>query len=92
MQARFPQERVRIEGASTEYVRASDDTGESRTVHFCPNCGATVYYRLSGVPEAVAVPVGAFADPAFPPPRISVYESRRHPWVELPAATERDDS
>jgi hypothetical protein len=22
-----------------------------------------------------------FADPTFPPPRVSVYEERRHPWA-----------
>jgi hypothetical protein len=29
----------------------------------------------------IAVPVGAFADPTFPPPTISVYGVRRHPWI-----------
>jgi hypothetical protein len=42
------------------------------------------------VPELVAVPIGAFADPAFPQPRVSVYESRRHPWVHVPEDVERD--
>ena len=28
--------------------------------------------------------VGAFADPEFPAPRVSVYECRRHSWVRLP--------
>jgi hypothetical protein len=35
----------------------------------------------------VGVAVGAFADPHFPPPRVSVYDSRRHPWVQLPPGT-----
>jgi hypothetical protein len=42
-----------------------------------------------------SVPVGAFADPGFPAPQISVYDSRRHPWVQLPAGVqdfERDPS
>jgi hypothetical protein len=89
MQARFPEENVHIEGRSTEYERISDD-GDARTSHFCPECGSTVYYRLAGV-DAIAVPVGAFADPTFPPPRISVYESRRHAWVVVPEAIEHDD-
>jgi hypothetical protein len=90
MQARFPRERVRVDGRSTEYVRVSD-AGDSRTSHFCPECGATVYYFLDSVPDAIAVPVGAFADPAFPPPRISVYESRRHGWVTVPADIEHHE-
>jgi hypothetical protein len=87
MQARFPKDRVRIEGRSTEYVRVSDD-GEPRTFNFCPECGSTVFYSTD--PELIAVPIGAFAEPAFPPPRVSVWESRRHPWVSVPAAERRD--
>lgn len=89
IQARFPADNVQIEGTSSEYERISDH-GDSRTFHFCPECGATVYYRLAGV-DAIAVPVGAFADPTFPPPMISVYESRRHAWVGVPEAIEHDD-
>jgi hypothetical protein len=83
VQARFPAERVRIEGRSSEYVRISD-RGEARTFHFCPECGATVFYTTEGAPELIAVPVGAFADPSFPAPTVSVREVRRHPWVDLP--------
>jgi hypothetical protein len=43
---------------------------------------ATVYYWLD--PEHIAVPVGSFADPTFPAPRVSVWEDRMHPWVGLP--------
>ena len=83
VQARFDAEQVRTEGRYSEYVRVSDD-GEVRIFYFCPNCGATVFYKIPTAPEMIAVPVGAFADPAFPAPRRSVWESRRHPWVELP--------
>jgi hypothetical protein len=41
----------------------------------------------------VSVAVGAFGDPSFPPPRVSVYDSRRHAWVALPvgvAAWDKD--
>jgi len=36
----------------------------------------------------LAIPVGAFADPAFPPPTISVWEERKHDWIMLPADVE----
>jgi hypothetical protein len=39
----------------------------------------------------IAIPVGAFADPSFPAPSRSIYESRRHPWVGLPEAIEHHD-
>jgi hypothetical protein len=89
-QARFAAENVRIEGSYSEYVRISDD-GEARTFSFCPDCGATVFYTTASAPELIAVPIGAFADPSFPAPTVSVYESRRHPWLALPAAMEHYD-
>ena len=89
-QARFLRERVTITGQSKQYVRLSDE-GEPRTFSFCPECGGIVYYALGSRPELVAVPVGAFADPSFPPPTVSVYERRRHPWVAVPDAIEHLD-
>jgi hypothetical protein len=85
MQARWRREQVRIEGDATEYVRTSDE-GAERSFFFCPRCGATVYYQLE--PEHIGVPVGAFADPNFPAPRLSVWEDCMHPWVGLPDGIE----
>ena len=31
---------------------------------------------------------GAFAEPGFPSPTVSLWEDRRHHWVELPAEIE----
>ena len=86
-QARFPRENVTISGVSTEYVRVGDE-GSRIKFHFCPSCGSTVYYEPEGLDDFVTIPVGAFADPAFPPPRVSVYESRKHAWVVPPAEAE----
>jgi hypothetical protein len=86
VQARWPRESVRITGESREFVRISDD-GKERRFHFCPGCGATVYYVTD--PEFVAIPVGVLADPEFPEPTVSVWESRRHPWVSVPPDAER---
>lgn len=84
VQARFRREDISsIEGRSTQYVRVAD-SGNSVTFHFCPACGATLYWELSALQGFVSVAVGAFADPSFPAPKISIYEERRHPWA-LPA-------
>jgi hypothetical protein len=90
MQARFPADRVRVDGRHTEYVRTSDQ-GEGRTFRFCPECGATVFYTLESAPDVFAVPIGAFADPTFPQPWVSVYESRRYTWLALPEDMEHHD-
>ena len=86
-QARFSRADVLVAGVSTSYVRTGDE-GSRITFHFCPHCGATVYYEPEGLEAFVAIPVGAFADPAFPPPMVSVYEERMHGWVVPPAAAE----
>jgi hypothetical protein len=89
-QARWSADKVRIEGAATEYVRVGDEGG-SATFHFCPRCGSTVYYQIDAAPDVVAVAVGAFADPSFPAPQYSVYEARKHAWVGVPADAEHYD-
>ena len=59
------------------------DSGHKATYQFCPDCGSTLAYVIEGWPGVIAIPVGAFADLDFPPPRFSVYEHRKHPWVEI---------
>jgi hypothetical protein len=88
-QARWPRESVRVTGESREFMRVSDDGEEERRFYFCPQCGATVYYVTD--PEFVAIPVGVLADPGFPEPTVSVWETRRHAWVSLPADCRRYD-
>ncbi|HEX8956187.1 MAG TPA: GFA family protein [Burkholderiaceae bacterium] len=86
-QARFPASAVTIAGTSSTYVRVGDAGGRG-TFHFCPTCGTTVYYVNQGSEDSVAIPVGAFADPDFPAPTVSVYEERMHAWVNMPADIE----
>lgn len=89
-QARWAAENVEVEGPSTSFVRVGDE-GMTITFRFCPTCGATVYYDIKEMPGVIAVPVGAFADPTFPPPTFSVYGARKHAWVVLPEGAERLD-
>ena len=73
----------KVFGKATEYVRAGDQ-GARFKFRFCPVCGSTVFHTEEGHEGSVSVAVGAFADPEFPAPRVSVYECRRHSWVRLP--------
>ena len=82
-QARFLREQVTISGKSTQYIRTGDE-GSRATFHFCPHCGATVYYHVEGLEAYLTIPVGAFADPDFAAPTVSVYEVRMHDWVVPP--------
>lgn len=89
-QARFARADVTVAGTSTTFTLTGDEGGRA-TFHFCPRCGATVYYQAEGAPEWIAIPVGAFADPGFPTPQVSVYEGRKHAWVVPPAGAEHFD-
>ena len=90
MQARFPKEAAAVSGDHTTYTRIADGDGFEREFHFCATCGGTVFYTTSEEPDRIAVAVGAFADPSFPPPGSSHHEMRKHPWVRLPDGVQGD--
>ena len=77
-----------VSGSATEYVRVGDQ-GAKFTFRFCPVCGTNVFHTEEGYEQrSVSVAVGAFADPGFVAPKVSVYDCRRHAWVQLPAGTQ----
>ena len=80
-------ENVTASGSSTQYARVGD-SGSRAVFHFCPQCGAIVHWAAEGLEAYVTIPVGAFADPDFPAPAISVYEDRMHGWVQPPPDAE----
>jgi hypothetical protein len=81
-QVRFPRDRVRVEGESRSWSRIAD-SGNETIYHFCPACGSTLHYGGGNFPDWVAIPLGAFDDPYFVRPHHSVWEERRHDWVEI---------
>jgi hypothetical protein len=83
VQARWPAEQVDIEGRSKTFDKAGD-SGNVATFHFCPDCGSDVYYIIDGKFDGlIAIPLGAFDDPYFLTPAFSVWEERKHDWVEI---------
>jgi hypothetical protein len=88
-QARYARANAQIEGTSKTWVRVGD-AGTRIEFQFCPECGSTVHYTMPPS-DWIAIPVGAFADPTFPPPVFSVYEARRHAWVAVPENAEHWD-
>jgi hypothetical protein len=77
-------------GIASEYVRTGDQGAQFR-FRFCPVCGTNLFHTEEGMSGSVGVAVGAFADPTFPAPSVSVYDCRRHPWVQLPPGITRFD-
>jgi hypothetical protein len=87
VQARWPSAQVQIEGQSKTFVIVAD-SGNRATFHFCPECGSDVYYEIDGkfddkFNDLIAIPVGLFDDPFFATPSYSVWEQRKHGWLEI---------
>jgi hypothetical protein len=92
MQAGFRHGQVEVRGRYSDYSRTSTEPDRKEHIfHFCPECGSTVFYTEPTEPDLVAVAVGAFADPSFPPPTRSGYGNRRHSWVVLPEGIVHDE-
>lgn len=90
MQAAFRPDQVQVHGRFSDFARISDEADrKEHAFHFCPDCGSQVFYTEPTEPDLIVVSVGSFADPSFPPPTESGYDSRRHPWVELPDSIQR---
>ncbi len=92
VQARFPKDQVTIDGNSTTWklpleaakalpYRNCAALAGGVTFHFCSVCGSTVYYTADADDARIGVKIGTFADPTFPPPKISGFEAYRHPWA-----------
>jgi hypothetical protein len=90
MQAGFKSDQVNVTGRYSDYTRASDEADRKEHVfHFCPDCGSQVFYTEPTEPDLTVVSIGSFADPSFPAPTESGYDSRRHPWIGLPDEIQR---
>jgi len=82
----YPKDKVRITGETKTFVRPIEDRAVSN--HFCPNCGGTLLWEASKREGLIAVAVGMFGDPGFPPPARSIFENHKHPWIEFTGARE----
>lgn len=78
-------------GAVNVWERTAD-SGHRVTYRFCPTCGSTLAYEIEGWPGVTAVPLGAFAGTDMPAPAFSVYEDRKHDWVEITGDVARSTS
>jgi hypothetical protein len=81
MRARYPREAVSVVAGTSKTFTRRADRGNTVTFHFCTDCGSAIYWVHSGFPDVIAVAAGAFADPGFPAPKVSVYEHSRHRWL-----------
>lgn len=92
VQARFPADAVTISGDARPWEKIGD-SGDPTIFYFCATCGTTLWYQSpatlalpgQGVPDQplLAIAVGSFMDKNFPAPAYSVWETRKHGWVDI---------
>lgn len=80
--ATYPADQVETRGRFRTFTRTSDE-GYWGRFSFCPECGTTTFYEIERRPGMITVPAGGFAEVDFPEPTVSVYDERRHPWLQL---------
>ena len=85
--AYWPHDDVSIEGAFEQFDRPTD-LGGTFSQFFCRRCGTTVFMRGTKNPTMTGIPVGLFDDLHSMQPIRSVWEDRRHAWVEIPTAVQ----
>ena len=81
--AAFEKAQVTIEGDTKVFDRIAQ-SGRKVRFYFCPDCGTSLYWEADGRPGLYILAVGAFADPNFPAPSVSIFEETKHTWLQLP--------
>ena len=81
--AAFAKDQVTIEGHTKVFER-DGQSGRKVRFYFCPHCGTSLYWEADARPDFYILAVGAFADPNFPPPSVSIFEESKHTWLQLP--------
>lgn len=85
--AYYPHAQVEIKGESRQFTRPTALGGQFDHF-FCVACGTTVYMRGTKNPDVTGIPIGLFDDTHQMRPIRSVWEDRRHDWVEIPTASQ----
>jgi hypothetical protein len=87
----FPsRDKVKLTGKVTLWDVASD-SGNVKTLGFCPTCGSPVCLTFKAMPELFTVHAGSLDDPGRYKPQLVTYVLRGHDWDHVdPALTKFD--
>ncbi len=80
-----PKDALRLTGAP-RYRQYTADSGSTASDGFCPDCGAHVVGKTSGMPEVMAIRVASLDDPSGFKPQMHIYAESAQPWDTMDAA------
>ncbi|MFN9678591.1 MAG: GFA family protein [Betaproteobacteria bacterium] len=72
------------EGKTNVYAFHHTAQGNDQERHFCPNCGTTLFWYNSGLPQDIGIAAGCFVGELPGEPQLSVTHAKRYQWVSLP--------
>jgi hypothetical protein len=77
-----PADALKITG-DVKYYDSRADSGHTFSRGFCPNCGARLFGKSSGMPAIIAITAGSLDDPSRFKPAIDFYTSSAQPWDHM---------
>lgn len=79
VQAFFHKHDVEIFGETRTHQSISD-AGNTRTRHFCPECGSRLFAENTRAPDTIGIAVGTFDDMSWFRPQVILYNAQRPAW------------
>jgi hypothetical protein len=66
-----------------KYYDTKSDSGNTISRGFCPECGARMFAKSSGMPEMALILAGSLDDPSWYRPAMDFYTSSAQPWDHM---------
>ena len=83
---------VQQRGMTNVYAFHQQAQNQDQERHFCPRCGTTLFWYVSGLASKVGIAGGCFAEQGLAEPDSSFSDGKREPWVTLPSVWKSCDS
>jgi hypothetical protein len=80
---RVPAAGFRLTKGEPKLYLKTADSGNQVTRAFCPECGSTLFLRVSARPDLVAVRVGTLDDPSWFRPEADIFVASAQPWDHM---------
>jgi hypothetical protein len=66
-----------------KYHDIKAESGNTLTRGFCPECGARLFGKTSGMPDLVMITAGSLDDPSQYMPSMDIFTASAQPWDHM---------
>lgn len=84
----FPRAAVTLGDAPTRTYERVSDAGRRVSIHFCENCGTSVYWLPEVLPHAIGIAGGTFENTDWLDPRLHIWSKSAQKWFHFPDGAE----